>query len=189
MTIYLYVKTHQETGLKYLGKTNKQDPHQYPGSGIHWIRHLKLHGYTYTTEILKECQTNDELKEWGMYYSNLWNIVESDKWANLKPETGDGGNKPVLSEETRKRMSIASKGKPKSEKHRQKLATILKENARKSQSLETRQKMSESHKGKIISDESRRKMSAAQTGKKLSEETRRKMSESQKARRSGKAPS
>jgi hypothetical protein len=92
MTIYyLYVKTHKITGLKYLGQTKQQDPHKYSGSGIRWINHLKKHGYNYTTEILRECQTKDEIKEYGLYYSQLWNIVESNEWANLKLENGDGG--------------------------------------------------------------------------------------------------
>ena len=91
MTIYLYVKTHNVTGLKYLGKTSSNDPHLYPGSGIRWRHHLNKHGYNYTTEILKECQTTDEIRHWGLYYSDLYNVVESKEWANLKPEIGDGG--------------------------------------------------------------------------------------------------
>ena len=49
MTIYLYVKTHSKTGLKYLGQTSSNDPRMY------WKSHLKKHGLDYTTEILKEC--------------------------------------------------------------------------------------------------------------------------------------
>ena len=44
MIIYLYVKTHRKTGLKYLGKT-KKDPFVYQGSGVHWKNHLNKHGY------------------------------------------------------------------------------------------------------------------------------------------------
>jgi hypothetical protein len=94
MTIYLYIKTHNKTGLKYLGKTTSKDPHKYKGSGTHWKRHLKKYGYDYNTEIIRECQSKEELKEWGIYYSNLWNIVESQEWANLRPEEGDGGVMP-----------------------------------------------------------------------------------------------
>lgn len=89
MTIYLYKKTHNVTGLMYLGKTSK-DPHKYRGSGKDWIPHIKEHGYNVTTEILKECQTNTELTYWGRYYSEMWNVVESDDWANRIPETGGG---------------------------------------------------------------------------------------------------
>lgn len=88
---YLYVKTHLNTGLKYLGQTRSKDPHKYPGSGKHWSAHLKKHGKNYTTEILRECLTTDELAQWGQYYSKLWNVTESKEWANLKPETGEGG--------------------------------------------------------------------------------------------------
>jgi hypothetical protein len=36
--------------------------------------------------------TNEEIKRWGEYYSKLWNVVESNDWANLKMESGDGGD-------------------------------------------------------------------------------------------------
>ena len=62
MSIYLYVKTHNITGLKYLGKTINPDPHSYKGSGTIWLRHIKKHGYDVTTEILKECSNNEEIK-------------------------------------------------------------------------------------------------------------------------------
>jgi len=52
MTIYLYLKTHNKTGLKYLGKTI-QNPYKYQGSGEYWIPHIKKHGYDVTTKILK----------------------------------------------------------------------------------------------------------------------------------------
>ena len=91
MTIYLMVKTHNTTGLKYLCKTT-QDPYRYKGSGTRWTNHIKMHGYDVTTEILKECQTNDEVKQWGLHYSELWKVVGSKDWANLKPESGEGGS-------------------------------------------------------------------------------------------------
>ena len=91
MSTYLYVKTHNKTGLKYLGKTI-QNPYKYKGSGVYWCRHLSKHGNDVTTEILKECQNDDEVKYWGQYYSDLWNVVDDNAWANLKPETGEGGS-------------------------------------------------------------------------------------------------
>lgn len=90
MNIYLYLKIHNKTGLKYLGKT-KEDPHKYKGSGLHWLRHLTKHGDDVTTKVLKECSSNEEIKEWGLHYSNLWNVVDSPEFANLKLESGDGG--------------------------------------------------------------------------------------------------
>jgi hypothetical protein len=123
MTIYLYKKTHNKTGLQYLGKT-VQDPFKYRGSGDHWVPHIKKHGYDVTTEILRECQTNEEVKEWGLYYSELWNIVESRDWANQKPEEGQGfatGKHHHMKLATnREKMSVNSPAKK--EKNRKKSA-------------------------------------------------------------------
>lgn len=91
-TYYLYIKTHEVTGLKYLGQTRRADPHLYKGSGEHWVNHLKKHGNLYRTEIIKECSSNEEVAFWGKYYSDLWDIVKSKEWANLIPEMGGGWN-------------------------------------------------------------------------------------------------
>ena len=65
MTTYsLYVKTHQVTGLKYLGQTSKSDPHKYTGSGKYWLRHIKQHGKNWDTEILLESQNKKILTNW-----------------------------------------------------------------------------------------------------------------------------
>jgi hypothetical protein len=107
--IYLYKKTHNITGLKYLGKTT-QDPFKYKGSGTYWSNHINKHGYDVTTEVLKECQSVDELKEWGIYYSDLWNIVESKEWANIRPESGDGGDTSKTPNYKSKRHLFSRKG-------------------------------------------------------------------------------
>jgi len=91
--IYLYVKTHNITGLKYMGKT-VQDPYEYKGSGMYWVSHLRKYGNDVTTEIIHESYSKEKTKEAGLYYSKLYNIVESDEWANLVEETGSGGWTP-----------------------------------------------------------------------------------------------
>jgi hypothetical protein len=106
MTIYLYKKTHTVTGLNYLGKTISKDPHVYTGSGIYWKKHLKKYGCTFTTEILKECQTEEELVFWGQHYSKLWNVAESKEWANLVEEAGSRGH---WSEESKEKLSQTKK--------------------------------------------------------------------------------
>ena len=91
MTIYyLYLKEHKDTKLKYLGQTI-QNPFLYKGSGKRWSNHLKVHGNNVSTIILKECLNKDELKHWGFYYSNLWNIIENKEFANCTFEEGSGG--------------------------------------------------------------------------------------------------
>jgi len=96
MIIYLYKKTHLITGLQYFGKTTKPDYVNYRGSGKYWLRHIKRHGYFCKTELIRECHTTDEARYWGLYYSNLWNIVDSKEWANLITENGlAGGHFPT----------------------------------------------------------------------------------------------
>lgn len=110
MIIYLYKKTHNITGLQYLGKTT-QNPYQYKGSGKRWIPHIKKHGYDVTTEILNECTSNEELFKWGKYYSELWDIVNDPNWANLKPEYGEGGGGPQSAYTKKKRSdSLKARG-------------------------------------------------------------------------------
>jgi len=104
--IYLYVKEHIDTGLKYLGKTISKDPFRYPGSGVYWTNHLKKHGNNVKTTILRECNTEDELVRWGKHYSKLWNVVEDKNWANLTEEAGPGG---VWGEESRNKLSATMK--------------------------------------------------------------------------------
>lgn len=93
---YLMIKTIDQTGMKYLCKRrfypNRPNDHlTYKGSGVLWRRILNKHpNYTISTEVLG-LYTKDDLKKYGRYFSDTFNIVESDEWANLIPELGDGG--------------------------------------------------------------------------------------------------
>jgi hypothetical protein len=111
MTIYLYKKTHRVTGLKYLGTTNSKNPYRYKGSGTYWRHHCDKHGYDIDTEILFETDNKEELRSKGLYYSELWNVVDSKEWANLKPEEGNGGGYVAGSESAKKR-SVKMIGHP-----------------------------------------------------------------------------
>ena len=95
---YLCIKTHTITGLKYFCKTTKQNYHGYAGSGKHWVRHLKIHGRTYTTEVLGHYTDKEECRRAACAFSIENNIVGSVDannkkiWANQIIENGlDGG--------------------------------------------------------------------------------------------------
>ena len=88
-TTALYIKTHEITGLKYFGKTTRLDCiHSYKGSGIHWRRHLKVHGNSYKTELLGIWQDKDRLIKFATEFCKQNNVVESKEWANMVLEEG-----------------------------------------------------------------------------------------------------
>jgi len=89
MVYSLYVKEHNKTGLKYLGQTS-QDPYKYKGSGKYWKEHIRVHGNDVTTFILGTFEDKKHVAQLGEYISKTYNIVESNEWANLMVEKGDG---------------------------------------------------------------------------------------------------
>ena len=90
--IYLYVKQHSITGLKYFGMTRKE-PHSYVGSGKYWLRHLRVHGkeHVQTLEVW-QFATQEECTQFALNFSQANDIVESSEWANLRVENGVDGN-------------------------------------------------------------------------------------------------
>ena len=123
MSIYkptwLYIKQHNQTGLKYFGKTVKSDPTKYPGSGIYWRNHIKLHGNDVTTVWCKLFTDKNELTKYAIDFSVTNKIVESKEWANLIDETGLDGNLTGLvlgpkSDSIKRKISEANKGQRRS---------------------------------------------------------------------------
>jgi hypothetical protein len=93
MKVFLYIKQHRVTKLKYFGKTASKDPYKYRGSGKYWLRHLKAHGIDIDTVQVWEFNDIDECEKFALNFSKENNIVESAEWANLVPENGkDGGH-------------------------------------------------------------------------------------------------
>lgn len=95
LNYYLMIKEIEQTGLKYLCKRKQckdlTEHLRYKGSGKLWRRILKAHPeYTIKTTVIGLYNKQD-LKKYGTYYSNLYDIVKSEDWANLIPEVGDGG--------------------------------------------------------------------------------------------------
>lgn len=83
-------KKESPLGLKYLGITST-NPIKYKGSGTYWIRHIRKHKLKYDdikTTILFKSSDQELISVTGLFYSNLWNVVESLEWANLIPEYG-----------------------------------------------------------------------------------------------------
>lgn len=88
----LLIKTHKTTGLKYLCYTQKKDHISYTGSGLAWKLHLEEHGYDFDTIVVYESENYDDFKKVAIEKSKEYDIVNSNEWANLKLEEGDGGD-------------------------------------------------------------------------------------------------
>jgi len=189
---YLYIKQHSKTGKLYFGKTNRinKNVDDYKGSGKHWIKHYNYHGSEYI-ETLWYCLFYDkeECNKFALMFSEQQNIVESNVWANLIIETGlnaGGISGYKHSEETKAKISISSKGRPKSEAHRQ----ALKDRVLPPQSEETKKKRAMAMTGKTwkVPAEGRKNMSEAakrRIRKPMSEETKRKIGAANKIKLTG----
>lgn len=113
MIIYLYVKQHSITGLKYFGKTIQSDPYKYLGSGTRWLKHIKKHGKEHVKTIeLYTFEDQDEALIFALRFSKENKIVESDDWANIEEETLLGGSSGrIVSKETKIKLGNATRGK------------------------------------------------------------------------------
>ena len=89
---WLMLKTHIDTGLNYLCYTTKIDPYSYTGSGKRWKNHLKKHGIKIGNYVVGVYDNESDLINAGRRFSEFWNIVESENFANLRVEEGDGGD-------------------------------------------------------------------------------------------------
>ena len=168
---YLYVKKHQITNLKYLGYTRSKNPVSYRGSGIYWSSHIKKHGYKVETSILLETEDLNEIRAQGLYYSQLWNVVESQEWANLKPESGDGGFIPGFkqSRETIEKSAKKRRGAQRTAEQKDRIRQGL-------------MSAGISRKGVALKDSTKQKISDANTGKKRTLEQRIKIVDGRKDR-------
>jgi hypothetical protein len=88
----LYIKQCPHCGLKYFGKTIKEDIEKYEGSGKVWQRHLKKYKVKSVHLWNSDWYYNTSIVRFATKFSNMNKIVESKEWANLVIENGiDGG--------------------------------------------------------------------------------------------------
>jgi len=94
MSHKLMIKTHLKTNLKYLCYTTRNgiEFDNYKGSGTEWKKHLKQFGENIKTEIIFQSEDYEEFKQIALQKSIEFDIVDSEKWANLRIESGTGGD-------------------------------------------------------------------------------------------------
>lgn len=161
--VYLYIKTHNITGLQYFGKVTDENIYTYKGSGKYWKRHIKKHGNNVYTTLYAQFKNNDDnIIDVALDFSEENNIVKSKKWANLIPENGlDGMPKGTKhTQKTKDKIAKSKIGKTygyhHSEETKLKIARTGSSNHRYGikHSEETKRKISEGGKGKVMSKES-----------------------------------
>ena len=165
------------------------------------VDNIKIH-------FLHESLTEKLSLYWEEYWINY--IGRRDKREGTLCNLVDGGkcnSGRIVSLETRKKLSVAMKGKMHSKETKQKMSNTQRGNTHakgykhtddskckisiattgknnpmygKHLSAEARRKISEGNKGKIISEERKKAVSMQHKGKKVAEETKRKISESNK---------
>lgn len=183
---YIYKITNNLNGKMYIGMhRSKSFDENYWGSGKIIVEAINKYGKdNFSREVILECDSEDELCKAEERIIRELNCVELDEYYNLKD--GGIGKFPVLSgesngmygvhrfgelnpnygkhhvfsDESRKNMSDAHKGKKLSDYHRQRI--------------------SEGNKGRTVSDETKLKLSIKaknRVGWHHTDETKRKMSE------------
>jgi len=164
------------TGLRYFGKTTR-DPLTYNGSGKRWTNHINKHGRSLDTIWTEKFDDMALCQEFAEFFSEFFNIVKDERWANLKPENGNDGGSSLghkKSETAKARMSIAKLGKPSGRNTNYR-------NGRKD-TPETIAKRSATLTGRTLSEEHKAAMSKALRGRKLTAEDRANKSAAQKLR-------
>lgn len=90
--VILYIAKHNKTSMQYFGKTTRFSSedildNKYIGSGKNWLEHIKEFGADISMQIYWE-GLEEDVYPVASKFSNVNNIVESDIWANMIPETG-----------------------------------------------------------------------------------------------------
>lgn len=211
INVIIYKATNKENRKSYIGQTIQaldQRKRKHCWEAIHsdgscrcFAKALRKYGLkAFDWKVIDTADTLEDLN----VLEELW--IEAERTVvpggyNLRT----GGENSLPSEKTKKRMSVAQKGKKLSDKTKSKISKALKGRKGRKSSIETRkkiseilkgnknsvgrkhssetkQKISEAGKGQKHSEEAKQKMSAARKGRKYSAKTKRKMSEAQKGK-------
>jgi len=181
MHYYTYAYLREDKTPYYIGK-GKGRRIYLKGKG-----EVKPPKYKSRIIYLKQNLTEEEAFRHEIYMIDVFGRIDLGTGIlRNRTDGGEGNSGFVPSEETRRKLSEAMKGRILSEEHKEKLSIIRKGI---NLSEDTRRKIGESgrgrtpwNKGKTMSEEIRKNISEAQKGKTLSEEHKRNISEANKGK-------
>jgi hypothetical protein len=172
---------------------SKRDPKDILGktyfsssSDKEFIAEQKNHPERFRYKIVAKFSTKEEALQREIRLHTLFDVGLNDSFYNRSKQTSDKFDMTGFrhSEETKRRISLAGKGRPHTSEHRKRISESL--TGTKHSDL-TRSNMREAKKRSPMSEEGRRKLSELKRGKPMSEETRKKMSESKIGKKRGPA--
>ena len=186
MGYYVYIHTCNDNGKKYVGCTTQAKP-EYRwgrnGEGYLYNDHFRSailkHGWDNFEHEVFEVDSKEEMYRKEVELISFYHSNDPEYGYNNSTGGEKSGLGCIRSEEYRKKMSQARKGKSLGEEHRK---HCTESNRRKAKDPEFRRKRSEAQKKKWSDLEYRRKQTEAFKGKSVSEEHRKKLSEAQKNR-------
>lgn len=188
----IYVRPNLINGKKYVGQAKDLEVRQcdwkrlsqpYAGELINNAR-AKYGIDAFGFEILKECE-DEEMNYWETYYIKKLNTKKP--YGYNMTDGGEGRLGCPCSEQTKRKIGDANKGRKRSEEW---CKMIRETNKGRKRSEQTKRKISEANKNKKLSEKTKNKISETMkgikpwnTGKPLSEETKNKISESHKGKK------
>ena len=181
---WVYVHT-CPNGKKYVGCTTQAKPEWRWGKNGEGYRHqlferaILKYGWSNFQHEVFEVDSAEEMYRKEVELISFYHSNDPKFGYNLSSGGEKGASGCTRSEEYRKKMSEARKGKPHSEEHRKHCAEA---NRRTAKDPEFRRKISEAKKGKPRSEETLKKMSEIQKKKWLDPEYRKHMVEARKGK-------
>jgi len=124
--------------------------------------------------LLKQNLTEEEAFKHEEYLINIFGRIDLGTGIlRNKTNGGEGNSGKIVSEETRKKLSIAAKNQIRTKEYCKKIS-LIKTGFKHSE--ESKRKISEKHKGRVVSEETKKKLS--EISKNKNEEWKRKIRES-----------
>ena len=168
MRYWVYIHTCKDNGKKYVGVTTKRKPEYrwLEGRGYqyndHFYKAILKHGWNNFQHEVFEVESEEEMYRKEIELISFYHSNDPKFGYN----NSSGGEKSALgckcSEETRRKISKANKGRIFSEEVRRKNSEARK---KRWTDPEYRKHMSEVHKGKSVSEEQRKKISETLKGR------------------------
>lgn len=188
---YVYVHTCTANGKRYVGCTTQAIPEfrWLEGRGYrhneHFYRAILKYGWNNFQHEVFEVESEEEMYRKEIELISFYHSNDPRYGYNHSSGGEKSASGCIRSEETRKKLSEALKGKTHSEETRRKISEAKKGKPHKPFSEEAKRHMSEAKKGKPhkpCSEEARKHMSEAAKKKAKDPEYRKKLSEAQKGK-------